>query len=195
MEIRKQKWNNIMKRLAILLILIVGCFALSAQTGLFNLSYALPIEEADSLLTQIDFYTPNFNDNLVRYYPKTSSYVEAILVFVEPKTRRMVGWFIKYSPDNSEEDDAYILQTLQELHGKTNQYDEETQQLIWFLSTTRSVHIMYADDNSLTVLYYDAHFPELFHIPNILVPQEEPETNDSNPTEEAKSPSAETDAR
>jgi len=184
-----------MKRLAILLILIAGCFALSAQTGLFNLSYALPIEEADSLLTQIDFYTPNFNDNLVRYYPKTSSYVEAILVFVEPKTRRMVGWFIKYSPDNSEEDDAYILQTLQELHGKTNQYDEETQQLIWFLSTTRSVHIMYADDNSLTVLYYDAHFPELFHIPNILVPQEEPETNDSNPTEEAKSPSAETDAR
>ena len=194
-DIIMQKWNNIMKRLAILLILIAGCFALRAQTGLFNLSYAIPIEEADSLLTQIDFYTPNFNDNLVRYYPKTSSYVEAILVFVEPKTRRMVGWFIKYSPDNSEEDDAYILQTLQELHGKTNQYDEETQQLIWFLSTTRSVHIMYADDNSLTVLYYDAHFPELFHIPNILVPQEEPETNDSNPTEKAKSPSAEPDAR
>ncbi|HNW24099.1 MAG TPA: hypothetical protein PKI37_01435 [Candidatus Cloacimonas sp.] len=194
-DIRKQKWNNIMKRLAILLILIAGCFALRAQTGLFNLSYAIPIEEADSLLTQIDFYTPNFNDNLVRYYPKTSSYVEAILVFVEPKTRRIVGWFIKYSPDNSEEDDAYILQTLQELHGKTNQYDEETQQLIWFLSTTRSVHIMYADDNSLTVLYYDAHFPELFHIPGSPALIEKPETDGSNPPKDTNPPSAEQDAR
>jgi len=184
-----------MKRLFILLLLLIGCFGLNAQTGLFNLSYAIPIEEADSLLALSDFYTPNINDNLVRYYPENSNYVEAILVFVEPQTRRIIGWFIKYSPDNSEEDDAYVLQTLQEMHGKTNHFDEETQQLIWFLSTTRSVHIMYADDNSLTVLYYDSYFRELFHINDKTAPLTDSETeNNTIPENSEPSPSSE-DAR
>ncbi len=56
------------------------------------------------------------------------------------------------------------METLQELHGKTNHYDEETQQLIWFLSTTRTVHVIYTEDNSLTVLYYDNKYPELFKL-------------------------------
>ncbi len=181
-----------MKRLFILLLLMTGCFGLNAQTGLFNLSYAIPIEEADSLLALSDFYTPNINDNLVRYYPENSNFVEAILVFVEPQTRRIIGWFIKYSPDNSEEDDAYVLQTLQEMHGKNNYFDEETQQLIWFLSTTRSVHIMYADDNSLTVLYYDSYFPELFHLKDKKALRKDSETENNTLPEDSKpAPSAE----
>ncbi len=164
-----------MKRLIILLILTAGSIALSAQTGLFNLSYAIPIEEADSLLALSNFYTTDLNENLVRYYPKDSDLVEAILVFLEPQTRYVIGWFIKYNPDNTEENDAFVLQALQELHGKTNHFDEETNQLIWFLSTTRTVHIMYADDNSLTVLYYDSYFAELFHLQDKTPALENPE--------------------
>jgi len=164
-----------MKRLIILLMLIAGSIALSAQTGLFNLSYAIPIEEADSLLALSNFYTTDLNENLVRYYPKDSDLVEAILVFLEPQTRYVIGWFIKYNPDNTEENDAFVLQALQELHGKTNHFDEETNQLIWFLSTTRTVHIMYADDNSLTVLYYDSYFAELFHLQDKTPALENPE--------------------
>ncbi|MEN6445616.1 MAG: hypothetical protein ABFC98_06170 [Candidatus Cloacimonas sp.] len=175
-----------MKKIIFLLFLIAGSLALPAQTGLFNLSYAIPIEEADSLLALSNFYTNNLNDNFVRYYPKEGNFVDAILVFVEPTTRRMIGWFIKYNPNNTEEDDAYVLKTLQEMHGKNNHYDEETSQLIWFLSTTRTVHIMYADDNSLTVLYYDSYFPDLFRLPDKNNPEMKSETQAIIPPADSK---------
>jgi hypothetical protein len=153
-----------MKKQIILLLLLLAGFALQAQTGLFNLSYAIPLTEADSLLALSGFYTKDSGNDIVRYFPQDSKLVDAILVFVEPKTQRILGWFIKYSPNNTEEYDALVMDTLQQLHGKTNHFDEETQQLIWFLSTTRTVHVLYAEDNSLTVLYYDNKFPELFKL-------------------------------
>lgn len=153
-----------MNKLSLLLLLLLAAFCLQAQTGLFNLSYAIPLSEADSLLALSGFQAKDSGKDIVRYFPKDSELVDAILVFVEPKTQRIIGWFIKYSPNNTEDNDALVMETLQQLHGETNHFDEETQQLIWFLSTTRTVHVIYAEDNSLTVLYYDSKFPELFRL-------------------------------
>ncbi len=153
-----------MNKLCILLLLLVAACGLQAQTGLFNLSYAIPLSEADSLLALSGFQAKDSGNDIVRYFPSDSHLVDAILVFVEPKTQRIIGWFIKYNPENTEEYDALVMETLQQMHGKTNHFDEETQQLIWFLSTTRTVHVIYAEDNSLTVLYYDSKFPELFRL-------------------------------
>ncbi len=153
-----------MNKLLILLLLLLAGFALQAQTGLFNLSYTIPLTEADSLLALSGFHAKDSENGIVRYFPENNDLVSAILVFVEPKTQRIIGWFIKYSPNNTEENDTYVMETLQQLHGKTNHYDEDTQQLIWFLSTTRTVHVVYAEDNSLTVLYYDSFFSDLFNL-------------------------------
>lgn len=179
-----------MNKLIILLLLLLAAFSLQAQTGLFNLSYAIPLSEADSLLALSGFQAKDTGGDIVRYYNNDSDLVDAILVFVEPKTQRMIGWFIKYNANNTEENDAFVMETLQELHGKTNHFDEETQQLIWFLSTTRTVHVIYAEDNSLTVLYFDNKFPELFklkdHPQTSPPPEKTPEVPQS--TEESKLP-------
>lgn len=151
-----------MKRICVLIFLLAVSWSLFAQSGLFDLSYAIPWVEADSLLMTNGFSAQENANNQVKYYSAANPLVSAIILFVEPKTQRMVGWFVKYSAENTEENDNYVLETLAKLHGKTNHYDEETQQLIWYLSTTRTVHVMYAADNSLTVLYYDSYFPELF---------------------------------
>jgi len=50
------------------------------------------------------------------------------------------------------------------MHGVTNDFEEETQQLIWFLTNTRTLHVMYAQDGSLTALYYDSYFADLFRM-------------------------------
>jgi hypothetical protein len=165
-----------MNKLLSVIILLTACTGLFAQMGLFNLSYAIPLAEADSLLSLSDFSVRDTTNNMVRFFPKSNDLVDAIIVFVEPKTQRTAGWFIKYNPANTEENDAFVMETLQQLHGETNHYDEETKQLIWFLSTTRTVHIVYAEDNSLTVLYYDAYFADLFRLENhpkaAIIPEE-----------------------
>lgn len=151
-----------MKKLSILLFLIACSAGLFAQAGLFNLEYAIPVAQADSILALSEFHRTGTGLHTITYMRDNDSLVTAIVLFVEPKTERMIGWFVKYNPNNTEENDDFVIRTLQQLHGETNHMDEETQQLIWFLSTTRTVHVMYAGDNSLTVLYYDSYFPELF---------------------------------
>lgn len=151
-----------MKRIVLMLILALGFISLFAQTGLFDLAYAMPRSVADSLLVSKGFAAKDSTSTLLRYFPKDNEFVDAIIVFVEPKSDRLIGWFIKYSPEMSENNDQFIIHTISDMHGEKNHYDEDTDQLIWFLSTTRTVHVVYADDGGLTVLYFDAYFSHLF---------------------------------
>lgn len=153
-----------MKKICFLLVLLICSVGLFAQSGLFNLSYAIPAAEADSILNFNGFQRTDSLNHSITYTPKDNTLISALIAFIEPTTNRMIGWFIKYSPANTEENDDFVMQTLQQLHGKTNHYDVETKQLIWFLSTTRTVHVLYAADNSLTVLYYDSFFADLFKV-------------------------------
>lgn len=152
------------RKIVILALLVLTGAALYAQMGLFNLEYAMPLVQADSLLMSQGFVLEGNADNLKRYRQAENEFVTALILFVEPKTQRLVGWFIRYNAENSEENDDMVLRRLQELHGETNVFDEETQQLIWFLSTTRNVFVVYSEYNELTVLYYDSHFPEIFKL-------------------------------
>ena len=80
-----------MNKLCILLLLLVAACGLQAQTGLFNLSYAIPLSEADSLLALSGFQAKDSGNDIVRYFPSDSHLVDAILVFVEPQTQRKIG--------------------------------------------------------------------------------------------------------
>lgn len=153
-----------MKKIIVLLFLAACALGLSAQTGLFNLSYAMPFAEADSLMNFHKYFAKDSQDNQVRYYSTENKFIDAVIVFVEPKSRRLIGWFIKYNPGNTEDNDTYVIHTISQMHGEKNHYDEDTQQLIWFLSTTRTVHVMYAEDGGMTVLYYDSYFHDLFNL-------------------------------
>ncbi len=152
------------RKIIFISLLMLCAVALNAQVGLFNLEYAMPLAQADTLLLSQGFISDGTANSLVRYKQTEDEFVTALILFVEPTTQRIVGWFIKYNAANSEEHDDFVLRHLQELHGKTNMYDEETQQLIWFLSTTRNVFVVYSEYNELTVLYYDSHFPDIFKL-------------------------------
>ncbi len=147
----------------IILILALGFVAgLSAQKGLFNLSYGISLSDADSLLALSGFFAEGSEEDAVKYYSDINEFVEAIMLFVEPKSGLLAGWFVKYNMENGEDNDHLVIDRITNMHGETNHFDEDTQQLIWYLSTTRTLHVMYAVDGSLTALYYDSHFPELF---------------------------------
>ncbi|MCK9584925.1 MAG: hypothetical protein M0R69_08520 [Candidatus Cloacimonetes bacterium] len=151
-----------LKKIIFLLITLALSWGLFAQSGLFNLSYGMPLDEADTILATAGFRPEGSEKNAVKYYSDINEFVAAILVFLEPKTQRIAGWFIKYNPDNGEDNDHLVIDRIANMHGETNHFEEETQQLIWFLTDTRTLHVMYAQDGSLTALYYDSYFAELF---------------------------------
>ncbi|MDD2228996.1 MAG: hypothetical protein PHY48_06260 [Candidatus Cloacimonetes bacterium] len=153
-----------MKKIILLFVLITCAWGLFAQSGLFNLSYAMTFAEADSVLNAQGFFAKDSGKDLVRYYPKDNKLTSAIITFLEPKSQRIIGWFIKFEPSNSEDYDKIVIKTISDMHGEKNHFDEDTEQLIWFLSTTRTVHVMYADDGGLTVLYFDSFFQDLFDL-------------------------------
>jgi len=135
---------------------------LFAQSGLFNLSYGMSLAEADSILGLASFHAEGSEKSAVKYYSDINEFVSAILVFLEPNTQRIAGWFIKYDVENGEDNDHLVIDRIANMHGETNHFEEETQQLIWFLTNTRTLHVMYAQDGSLTALYYDSYFADLF---------------------------------
>ncbi|MCB5278219.1 MAG: hypothetical protein PHY41_07535 [Candidatus Cloacimonetes bacterium] len=153
-----------MKKIILILFGLMLFAGLFAQRGLFNLAFDITMSEADSILAVSGFFPEGSEEDAVKYYSDINLYVSAIIVFMEPDTKRVAGWFIRYNSENGADNDHLIMQKISHLHGETNHFDEDTQQLIWFLTDTRTLHVMYAYDGSLTALYYNALFPELFSL-------------------------------
>lgn len=153
-----------MKKTILLLITLALSWGLFAQSGLFNLSYGMTLDEADAILGQAGFHAEGSQKNAVKYYSDINEFVSAIMVFLEPNTQRVAGWFIRYNPTNGEDNDHLVIDRIANMHGETNHFEEDTQQLIWFLTNTRTLHVMYAQDGSLTALYYDSYFADLFEM-------------------------------
>ncbi|MDZ4121455.1 MAG: hypothetical protein U1C33_03490 [Candidatus Cloacimonadaceae bacterium] len=150
------------KRLIISLAFGIMIVAVWAQTGLFDLYYDAKLETAHQIMLGGGFELIDSRANIGEYRSATNIYVSSILLLADPETSRLAGWMINYNKENTAENDAYVLDKLAALYGKTNHYDEDTEQLIWFLSDTRTVHVMYGKDEDLIVLYYDSRFPGLF---------------------------------
>lgn len=153
-----------MKHILLIIILLACTAGLFAQSGLFNLAYGMSLAEVDSTLARAGFKAETSEKHTVKYYSEINEFVSAILVILEPNSQRVAGWFVKYNADNGEDNDHLVIDRISYMHGETNHYDEETQQLIWFLTNTRTLHVMYAQDGSLTALYYDSYFADLFRM-------------------------------
>lgn len=153
-----------MKKYLFLLALVAISISLSAQQGLFGISYDEPLLEANAKLTQFRFETAELEGNMVKYYTKDHPRIEAVILFVHPDTDRVVGWFVKHWASNSEEESGIVIGTMKALHGEPAMYDKDTDQLIWIFSVDRSAHALFVGDDSLCVLYTDSRYNELFQM-------------------------------
>lgn len=147
----------------VMIIAIMACFSgLFAQKGLFNIRYEMTAQEVDEVLARASFYPRESENNAVKYYSDMSLTVSAIMVFFHPDSGKVVGWFVKYLPDLGGMNYHLIIDRIQNMHGTKNHMDEDTNQLIWFLTDVRTLHVMFGPDGSLTALYYDSFYSDLF---------------------------------
>ncbi len=144
------------------LILITG--GLYAQAGLFGIAYDMQVAGADSTLRALGFSYWENVDSMVKYKSDTDPMTRAIVLIVDPSTLKVAGWLVRHDPALTKEDNQVIVDRLYTLHGDGAFFDKETQQLVWSLSASRTVHAMYWSDGSLVVMYHDLERASLFDV-------------------------------
>lgn len=153
-----------MKRYSLIILLLLASLAIFAQTGLYYLSYDAPMAEADSLLIAQGFMPYEaISPTMFSYAPQNNDKVELITIVVEPVNHTLVGWLIRYNPNNTEEEDNLVFENLNQAHSNWFKQYEETGQIVWFLTPERFASMVYLDGGQLTVLYYDSNYDSLFH--------------------------------
>lgn len=168
-----------MKNILIIIVLCLATAGLSAQSGLFGLSYEQHLNDADSIMVQQGLIAQSVDGAMVKYYSDFNELVDAVVLFVNPLNERLVGWFVKYDPKNGEENDKFVIDRMYEMHGEPAHFDPETQQLIWTLTPARSIHLMYVNGGSLSILYRDSDHEKLFNLNQ----PEQPKPEEATPSE------------
>lgn len=153
-----------MKKYVFLLALVAISISLSAQQGLFDISYDDPVNKADSLLMQYSFKAAMIDGYMVKYYAKNDPMVEAVILFIKPETKTVAGWFVKHWATNTEDEDGIVVERMYQMHREPTMYDKDTDQMIWAFNLDRSAHLLFVADGSLCVLYSDSRYKELFQV-------------------------------
>ena len=104
---------------------------------------------------------------------------------VIPETYRLAGWMIKYNPDNSEEEDNRVFNSLIECHRDWFKNYPETGQIVWLLNEGKTVHLVYLDSGQLSVLYYNSAYDNLFHSTSQAAPDQPSEGTEPAVPEQA----------
>ncbi|HNZ45333.1 MAG: hypothetical protein GX869_01025 [Candidatus Cloacimonetes bacterium] len=154
-----------MKRLYLLMLLVLLAIGLNAQRGLFGIAYDAPLNTADSLLCYQGFLASEIEGNLITYRSDYNNFVDAIILIVDPIKEIVVGWFVSYNKDNTKEQDEYVLEQLEKIHGKAVYLDQEREKICWIFDEHRVAIYGYAPSGNLCIYYYDFSYPELFQLP------------------------------
>ncbi|HOC94405.1 MAG TPA: hypothetical protein PK802_00835 [Candidatus Cloacimonadota bacterium] len=151
-----------MKISSITILLLLAVAGLSAQSGLFGLSFGDTLNRADSLLASQRFFAKEVENTLVKYYSSTNKMVESIVLVVHPEQETVAGWLVRYNEYNSKKQDDHVLDKLHEMHGEAVHLDKENARVTWTLTPTRTVTAWYSKPNNLTVFYHDSEKEYLF---------------------------------
>ncbi len=150
----------------IVMLCMLACSGF-AQNGLFDLNFGEAVAISISTMNANGFRNTGFSHSVLDFAPTKESpsheFVDAVMLVFDPDTEVLVGWFIKYNGNNSSDIDKVILDALVSMHGDEQQYDEDTDQLIWHLGGTRTVYAMYTPDDCLVILYFDREHQHLFN--------------------------------
>lgn len=166
-----------MKKSLIMLIMAIAAVGLAAQTGLFGISFGDDLNTADSLMSQAGFVAADIEGYMVKYYSDYNKLVESVVLFVVPESEWVAGWFVMYYPDNTREQDNYVLERLHKMHGEEVLIDPDAQFITWVFDDSRTASYGYAATGNLCVYYHDAEFEDFFTLPpsalNRVTPEKE----------------------
>jgi len=160
----KYGWNNTMKHLYLLVFALLLALSLSAQTGLFDISYDDSYEyELEALENwEYPFYLDYKADHEARFIPWDNDYVDSILLVLGSDNSAVVGWIITYNPQEEEDIMDLVFEWAEYYHEDEWIYLDEEECYFWDLGNSRSLSLGYDESGYLVATYYDSDFDEFF---------------------------------
>lgn len=154
-----------MKNIIVLSLLLIVAAGLAAQTGLYGVSYGDNLNKADSLMSQNGLVAWDVEGSLVKYSSEHNKLVESVILFVNPDTEIVAGWFVRYNRSNTEEQDKYVIDNLHRMHGEEVIVEKQKGKMSWIFDEARTVTAGYDELGSLCIYYYDSDFAQFFELP------------------------------
>ncbi|NLW19169.1 MAG: hypothetical protein GXY81_05715 [Candidatus Cloacimonetes bacterium] len=141
-----------MKKLIYTLLALVFATVLSAQTGLFNLSYGMDADEASEILSESGFELYIENGNRLSFIDYDNYYVDEIVLNFSDYDGTLENWVVYYLQQDDEDIEDLVLDALIERHGDDFAVDFYNEVFIWELD---DIHTIVAgwDDYYLYVEY------------------------------------------
>ncbi len=130
-----------MKKLLLIGLLTLLAVMISAQTGLFELTYGVPAEESIAILEVQGFELVDSNGDSAMLQDTTNEYVDHIqLIFREGF---LVAWYIAYLPQEEEDIEYIVVEALELWHGYDYTWDEDMELYVWELEDSRKIEAIW----------------------------------------------------
>ena len=139
-----------MNKIYLILLLVMLSAALTAQTGLFELSFGDSRETALATLEKVNFSITDDSGTKVTLADEDNSLVEGIVLNFSEKDSTLVGWTVTYIEQEDEDIESTVIGILGSWHGDDYVWDDDMEEYYWYLDDTHTVAAWYD--------YFDSYF-------------------------------------
>lgn len=152
-----------MKKILSLAAFCIFIFALSAQTGLFDLEYGMTYEECYDELSAKGFEDIDAYDELVEFVNWDNEYVDVIVTVFDPLSDTLVGWYVVYMPQAEEDIEEIVIEAIESHNGEVYDYDADSGIRTWDLGGDLGVEAYWDEAGDYYwVIYFDRSKLDLF---------------------------------
>lgn len=120
-----------MNKTLLTIMLLTLALALSAQTGLFDISYGMSMQEAIVHLDGEGFTVANETDDWLELVASDNDYVESIELSFSEDGSGLKSWLITYLDQDEEDIEDLVIEALDSRHGYDWEWDDSLEVYIW----------------------------------------------------------------
>ncbi len=152
-----------MKQFVVLIALLTISVAVSAQTGLFGLSYGDSHQKVTSILVseELGFTEAEITEGEYIYTPESNIYVDKILCYFNVEGDQLVFWQVFYIDQADEDIEEIVKQSVNGWHETEPVWDDYYECWCWEFEDGKALYLGYDWDYNYVAEYYNESYSEL----------------------------------
>lgn len=142
-----------MKTYLVMLVVIIFSPVLFAEIGLFELELGMSRFVAEEILLEKSFVEEDSDDYWIEYSCEVFPELEKLVLTYDPETNEITEYYCRIKADKDEVIEE-ILNVVETMHGRFEDYDSTNDVLTWFLEYDTVLEVYRDYEDYLVVEYY-----------------------------------------